>query len=614
MDGELTHSAGLEVDESLLTGESEPIEKNISNEVLSGSFVSAGFGHYRATRIGVDSYAVALAEEARRFRLVDSDLRSGVDTILRWLIIIIPPSVGLLLLRLLATEDLWEEALRGTVASAVAMVPDGLVLLTSLSFITGVVTLARHRALCKELASVEMLARVDVLCLDKTGTITTGEISYTGFEALDGTNPSDALGAMVAADPSPNATLAAVGEQFPDPGWHLIDSIAFSSMRKWAMCNFGENGIFHLGAPEILLQKDDQKNRNRVEILANEGKRILVLTRSNDPADKTDDLPTNRSPVCLIFLEDTLREDAQEILSYLQGQGIQLKVISGDHPATVAAVAKKAGVSTNAEVLDARELSENQNMDEIIESTSIFGRVTPHQKRAMVASLQKKGHTVAMTGDGVNDVLALKDSDMGIAMGSGSSASRAVAQLVLLDNQFKILPRVLKEGRRVINNIERVSNLFITKATYAVLLTALVGILGVPFPFRPKQLTLIGTFSIGLPGFFLALAPDSSLVKPGFLKRVLRYSIPAGISAAIATFVCYEIVRRSDVLLIEARTAATATLLCLGLGILVVVSRPIKPWKLLLAVFMGLSYVSVLLSEFGRDYFCLLYTSPSPRD
>ena len=225
----------------------------------------------------------------------------------------------------------------------------------------------------------------------------------------------------------------------------------------------------------------------------------------------------------------------------------------------------------------------------------------------MVSSLQNKGHTVAMTGDGVNDVLALKDSDMGIAMGSGSSASRAVAQLVLLDNQFKILPRVLKEGRRVINNIERVSNLFITKATYAVLLTALVGILGVPFPFRPKQLTLIGTFSIGLPGFFLALAPDSSLVKPGFLKRVLRYSIPAGISAAIATFVCYEIVRRSDVLLIEARTAATATLLCLGLGILIVVSRPIKPWKLLLAVFMGLSYVSVLLSEFGRDYFEIVH-------
>jgi cation-transporting ATPase E len=607
----VTHSGGLEVDESLLTGESEPVEKNIQEEVLSGSFVSAGFGHYRATRIGVDSYAVALAEEARRFRLVDSELRSGVDTILRWLIVIIPPSVGLLLLRLLATEDLWEEALRGTVASAVAMVPDGLVLLTSLSFITGVVTLARHRALCKELASVEMLARVDVLCLDKTGTITTGKISYTGFEALDGTDPSDALGAMVAADPSPNATLAALGEQFRDPNWRLIDSIAFSSMRKWAMCDFGENGLFHLGAPEILLSDNDQKNRDRVEILANEGKRILVLTRSNNTVSKADELPSNRTPVCLIFLEDTLREDAREILSYLQDQGIQLKVISGDHPATVAAVAKEAGISTDAKVLDARELSENQNIDEIIESTSIFGRVTPHQKRAMVSSLQSKGHTVAMTGDGVNDVLALKDSDMGIAMGSGSSASRAVAQLVLLDNQFKVLPRVLKEGRRVINNIERVSNLFITKATYAVLLTALVGILGVPFPFRPKQLTLIGTFSIGLPGFFLALAPDSSLVKPGFLKRVLRYSIPAGISASIATFVCYEIVRRSDVLLIEARTAATATLLCLGLGILVVVSRPIKTWKLLLTVFMGLSYMSVLLSEFGRDYFELVHLSGS---
>lgn len=611
VDGEIIYSEGLEVDESLLTGESEPIEKTLHDEVLSGSFVAAGSGHYRATRIGVDSYAVALSEEAKRFKLVDSELRSGVNTILRWLIFIIPPAVGLLLLRLLSTEDLWEEALRGTVASAVAMVPDGLVLLTSLSFITGVVALARHRALCKELATVEMLARVDVLCLDKTGTITTGKISYTGFETLDGTDPSDALGAMSFADPSPNATLSAIGENFPDPEWSLVESVPFSSLRKWSMCDFGEKGVFYLGAPEILIAQDDVVVRDRVNLLASEGKRVLVLTKANGPVGEVNQLPAERTSVCLIFLEDTLREDALEIFNYLQQQGIQLKVISGDHPATVASVARKAGISSVETPVDAREFSEDQNFDEIIENGSIFGRVTPHQKRSMVASLQKKGHTVAMTGDGVNDVLALKDSDMGIAMGSGSSASRAVAQLVLLDNQFKILPRVLQEGRRVINNIERVSNLFITKAAYAIILTALVGLLGVPFPFRPKQLTLIGTFSIGLPGFFLALAPDSSLVKPGFLGRVLRYSIPAGISAAITTFVCYEIVRRSDVLIAEARTAATATLLCLGLGILLVISRPIKPWKLCLALFMGLSYMSVLLSEFGRDYFELVHMSGS---
>ena len=313
VDGELMLSEGLEIDESLLTGESEPIEKNLQEEVLSGSFVAAGFGRYRATRIGVDSYAVALSEEARRFKLVDSDLRSGVDTILRWLILIIPPSVGLLLLRLLATEDLWEEALRGTVASAVAMVPDGLVLLTSLSFITGVVALARHRALCKELASVEMLARVDVLCLDKTGTITTGKISFTGFESLDGTDPSEVLGAISSADPSPNATLAALGEKFSNPSWSLVDSVAFSSIRKWSMCDFGEKGVFHLGAPEILLAENDLEIRNRVEVNANEGKRVLVLTRSNGPVSETHELPSKRKPVCLIFLEDTLREDALEI-------------------------------------------------------------------------------------------------------------------------------------------------------------------------------------------------------------------------------------------------------------------------------------------------------------
>jgi cation-transporting ATPase E len=253
---------------------------------------------------------------------------------------------------------------------------------------------------------------------------------------------------------------------------------------------------------------------------------------------------------------------------------------------------------------DARDLPDDPDgLAGVLDDHAVFGRVTPHQKRAMVEALQSRGHTVAMTGDGVNDVLALKDADMGIAMGSGSEATRSVAQLVLLDDRFGTLPRVLAEGRRVINNIERVANLFITKATYAVLLTALVGLLGAPFPFLPKQLTLIGTFSIGVPGFFLALAPDTSLVRPGFLPRVLRYSLPAGVAAAIATFACYESVRAGDATLAEARTAATMTLLGLGLVILLSISRPIRPWKLGLALAMAASYVLVMALEVGRDYF-----------
>ncbi|MDP6214122.1 MAG: HAD-IC family P-type ATPase, partial [Acidimicrobiales bacterium] len=551
VDGDVLSGVGLEIDESLLTGEADPVDKATGDPVLSGSFVSAGSGHYVATRIGADSYAASLAEEARRFKLADSELRSGVNTILRWLTAIIPPAAGLLALRLLITEDLWEEALRGTVAAAVAMVPDGLVLLTSLSFIVGVIALARRQALAKELSSVELLARVDTLCLDKTGTITTGEISFGRVEVIGSTSETDAtaaLGAMAAADPSPNATLSAVAAACPDPGWTTTSVTPFSSAHKWAAAEFADHGVYHLGAPDVLLPEGEWATaRARVAEHADTGYRILVLTRASTPAEDTDSLPKARAPLCLVLLEDTVKEDAPEILEYFIQQGVDLKVISGDHPATVAAVARRAGIPDAETGFDGRDLpSDPDELADLLAGESVFGRVTPHQKRAMIAALQSRGHTVAMTGDGVNDVLALKDADMGIAMGSGSSATRAVAQLVLLDDRFSTLPRVLAEGRRVINNIERVANLFITKAAYAILLTALIGLLGAPFPFLPKQLTLIGTFSIGVPGFFLALAPDTSLVRKGFLPRVLRFSLPTGVAAAIATFVCYESVRAGE--------------------------------------------------------------------
>lgn len=611
VDGDVLSGVGLEIDESLLTGEADPVDKVAGDPVLSGSFVSAGSGHYVATRIGADSYAASLAEEARRFKLADSELRSGVNTILRWLTAIIPPAAGLLLLRLLITEDLWEEALRGTVAAAVAMVPDGLVLLTSLSFIVGVIALARRQALAKELSSVELLARVDTLCLDKTGTITTGEISFGRVEVIGSTSEADAtaaLGAMAAADPSPNATLSAVAAACPDPGWTTTSVTPFSSAHKWAAAEFAEHGVYHLGAPDVLLPEGEWATaRARVAEHADTGCRILVLTRASTPAEDADSLPRARAPLCLILLEDTVKEDAPEILEYFIQQGVDLKVISGDHPSTVAAVARRAGIPDADTGFDGRNLpSDPDELADLLADESVFGRVTPHQKRAMIAALQSRGHTVAMTGDGVNDVLALKDADMGIAMGSGSSATRAVAQLVLLDDRFSTLPRVLAEGRRVINNIERVANLFISKATYAVLLTALVAIIGSPFPFLPKQLTLIGTVSIGVPGFFLALAPDTSLVDTGFLKRVLRYSLPAGVAAAISTFACYEIVRRGDSSLAEARTAATMALLVVGLVILVSISRPLRTWKLGLAAAMAASYAGGLALPAGRDYFELV--------
>ena len=615
VDGDVVSAVGLDLDESLLTGESEPVTKHESDPVMSGSFVSSGSGLYTATAIGADSYAAKLADEARIFKLADSELRNGVNTILRWLTFIIPPASLLLLLRLLGSDEVatWQEALQGTVAAAVAMVPDGLVLLTSLAFIVGVISLARRQALAKELASVELLARVDTLCLDKTGTITTGEISYGDVQPLDGVDPggvSEALGALGAADPSPNATLAAIitAHDAPD-GWVADEITPFSSARKWAATHFEGRGSYYIGAPEILAAADDDATLAIVRELADAGSRVLLLAHA-DGEHHGEQLPAGLRPMAVIALEDTVRPDAREILEFFRSQGVTIKVISGDNPATVAAVARRAGVPHSETGLDARTLPDSDDepvaFSDVVAATSVFGRVTPHQKRAMVGALQGQGHVVAMTGDGVNDVLALKDADMGIAMGAGSPATRAVAQLVLLDNKFSTLPRVLAEGRRVINNIERVANLFITKATYAVLLTILVGLTGSPFPFLPRQLTLIGTFSIGLPGFFLALSANEALVRPGFLRRVLRYSIPAGIVAGGAAYAVYEVTRWMDaVTLAEARTAATITLLSAGLVVLIVVSRPLQLWKVTLAASMAALYVSVLAIDFLRDYFQL---------
>ena len=606
VDGEVVEAFSLDVDESLLTGEADAVSKEVGGEVLSGSFVASGSGAYVATRIGGESYASTLAEEAKKFVLVNSELRNGVNLILRWLTFIIPPVSILLFIRLLDAEDRWQDALQGTVAAAVAMVPDGLVLLTSITFIVGILALARHQALAKELASVELLARVDVLCLDKTGTITTGEIGFGSVEPFDGHDIAHALAAMAHSDPNPNPTLNAIGTAYPeDPGWVVTSSLPFSSARKWSSTTFEDHGTWFLGAPEILAG-DDETVRDRMRHHAAEGRRVVLAAHSPDPTiDET--LPAGIEARGLVLLEDTVREDAPEILRFLVEQGISLRVISGDHPGTVAAVAKRAGVPDADVGRDARDLpTEESELAELLENQIVYGRVTPHQKRAMIRALQSKGHVVAMTGDGVNDVLALKDADMGIAMGSGSAATRSVAQVTLLDNRFSTLPIVLAEGRRVMNNIERVSNLFVAKAAYAVLLAAITGIAGVPFPFLPRHLTLIGSVSIGFPGFVLSLSPNVSRSAPGFVKRVLRLAVPAGILAAIPTFIVYEIVRRDAAsTLIEARTAATLTLLGVGLAILGIVARPLTKGRAVLIAAMAGLYAVILAVPSFREYFVL---------
>lgn len=609
VDAEVVAGLGLELDESLLTGEADPIEKVDGDTVLSGSFVVAGSGHVRATGIGADSYANSLAEEARRFVLVNSELKAGINVILRWLTFIIPPVSIVLLWRLLDAEPTWQEALRGTVAAAVAMVPDGLVLLTSITFIVGILALARRKALAKELASVELLARVDVLCLDKTGTITTGNISFAEAVAYDDRLPA-ALGALGASDPHPNATLAAIAAAADDPGWTLVDTVPFSSARKWSAARFEGHGWWIMGAPEFVAPHVDLPDATE---RAESGQRVIAVAHSNSDVTNDQPLPDDLTIAGLAVLEDEIRPDAADIFRFLGEQGISLRVISGDHPRTVAAVASRAGVPRAGTGVDARDLpTDDDELADLMTEQVVYGRVTPHQKRSMVHALQSRGHVVAMTGDGVNDVLALKDADMGIAMGSGSAASRAVAQITLLDNRFSTLPLVLAEGRRVINNIERVATLFVAKAVYAVLIAVAVGVLGSQFPFLPRHFTLIGSFSIGIPGFFLALAPNVAHARAGFIHRVIRLAVPLGAIAGITSVVAYEIVRRDDAAtLAEARTVAVITLLAVGLAILTVAARPLTIARIALVAAMAGSYALIMWIDFASDYFELVTLTSS---
>jgi len=608
VDGEVLEAAALEVDESLLTGEAEPVIKSPGDEVLSGSFVAAGSGRFRATRVGAQAYAAQLAEQGRRFSLTRSELRSGIDQILRivtWLLI---PTAALLLVSQLRSNASVRDALRLSVAGTVAMVPEGLVLLTSVAFAVGVIRLAKRRVLVQELPAVEVLARVDVLCIDKTGTLTEGRLVVDEVELLgeDGVH-RDALTALAAAEPHPNATLLAIRESFPDTpdGWLASSTVPFSSARKWSGADFGTRGTWVLGAPDVLLP-DDDAHLAKARAHAEAGRRVVLLGRT-EASIGTDHEPERLVPVAFVILTDRVRETASTTLAYFARQGVDVKVISGDHPETVAAVARRVGLPGADAPFDAKALPEGgEELAEVLETHAIFGRVTPQQKRAMVEALQSRGHVVAMTGDGVNDVLALKDADIGVAMGSGSSATRAVAQLVLLDSTFDAMPSVVGEGRRVLGNIERTSNLYVTKTVYAMLIALGVGVVGLQFPFLPRQLTLIGALTIGIPSFFLALAPNDERARPGFLPRVLRFTIPAGSLAAIATFLGYVLVKQEPgISLAEAQTAATMVLLYIGFLVLSIIAAPLTTWRLALVWAMPALFGLVMAIPAAREFFAL---------
>jgi cation-transporting ATPase E len=611
VDGEVLAAEGLEIDESLLTGESDPVGKAPGDTVRSGSFAVAGTGRYRATAIGSAAYAVKLAEEARRFALTRSELRAGIDRILVWVTWAIVPTGALLFFSQLRSHHGWHQSISGAVAGTVAMVPEGLVLLMSVAFAAAVVRLARQRVLVQELPAVEGLARVDVLCIDKTGTLTEGKLVVTSVAPIDGAGPAEeALAAIANTDEHPNATLRAIAERFPEPptGWTPTGSVAFSSRRKWSAAAFGDHGSWVLGGADVLLDPASPPDPVRAQVAreAEAGNRVVLLAKAAGGLDE-ERLPSGLRPAAVVVLGDVLRSDVPETLRYFEEQDVAVKVISGDDPRTVGAIAGRLGLPGADRPADARTLPEDvAALGAALEDSSVIGRVSPAQKRAMVLALRSRGHTVAMIGDGVNDALALKDADIGVAMGSGSDASRAVAQVVLLDSDFGAMPQVVAEGRRVLGNIERTSGLYLTKTVYAMLLSLAVGVAGFVFPFLPRHLTLIGAVTIGIPSFFLALAPNTDRFRPGFVARVARFAIPAGMLAAIATLLAYRLALHAPgVSLAEARTAAVMTLTWIGLLVLSIVAAPLTPRRLALIWSMAGLFLFVLLVPATQRFFAL---------
>jgi len=617
VDGLVLESAALEVDESLLTGEAEPVLKAAGDPVLSGSFVVAGSSRIQATRVGEAAYARRLAAEGRRFAPPRSQLRAGIDRLLAYITWALVPTAVILFAGQLRARIGLAGAVRGSVAGVVGMVPEGLVLLASTAMALSVVRLARRRVLIQELEAVEGLARVDILCCDKTGTITDGSI------ALDEVLPAsesetdglrEALGALAAAPTGRNATLEAIAAAFPPPegeGWKAEVNVAFSSARKWSAATFAGHDTWVLGAPEIVLAHISPSDpvRTKADRLAAEGRRVVALARDSAPLseDAGPALPSGLVPAGLVVFSERIRPEAAATFRYFADQSVALKIISGDNPRTVAAVAGAAGLAYAGDPQDARSLpTDPEALGEALERHCVFGRVTPRQKRDMIAALRRRGHSVAMTGDGVNDVLALKEADLGIAMGSGTAATRAVAKAILLDNDFATLPTVVAEGRRVIANVERTGSLFVTKTAYVFALALAVGVVGVAFPFLPRHLTLAGSLTIGIPGFFLALEPNTTRSRPGFLSRILHFALPAGAIASAATLTAYALARQLDPAQLDvARTAATITLTASGLSILALLAPPRAHGHYLLIAGLAGSLVACLVIPGLRAFFAL---------
>lgn len=610
VDGEVLSATGLELDESALTGEANPVSKMTRDEVRSGSFVVAGSGLCRATAVGEEAWAARVERIGRRFTRADSEIMRGITAVLQVIGVLLVP-VGALTIARNTQGAETATAVTDTVAALVAMVPEGLVLLSSVAFAVSGLALARRHVLVNELPAVELLARTDVVCVDKTGTLTEREPTFGRFVPLDAAVDAalHALGALARADPNPNATLRAIAAAVPpSPGWEATGTVPFSSARKWSAADLGSHGTWVLGAPDVLLAASSHPGTGAVLAdLVTQNLRVLLLARA-DLLLVDDTLPTSLRPAGFVVLTERIRPDAADTVAYLAAQGVGLRVISGDDARTVAAVAAAVGV--RGDVVDARDLDDDA-IPAAMARGVVFGRVLPEQKSGMLRALRRQGHTVAMTGDGVNDVIALKEADLGIAMGSGVPAARAVAQVVLLDDAFASVPHLMAEGRRVVTNAERVANLFLTKSVWAGLVAVTVAALDLSYPFLPRQVTLAGSLAIGIPAFFLALDTKARPYRPGFVRRVLRFAVPAGVVMTTAVLGTVAAAGAAGLALAETRVLTTIVLLLVGLGVLAVLEWPLTGWRAAVVAAMALAGALAFVIPPVRDFFALAPPAPA---
>lgn len=650
-DGQIIQTWGLELDESMLTGESRTVRHKVGEQVYSGATAVSGMALVKVNAVGSHSYAATLTAQAKVYKKTVSDLNKGINTILKFMTFLVVPLCILLILSQIHTvggwgtalsTGEWRQAVVSAVAGVVGMIPEGLVLLTSLNFAVAAMRLARHNTLVQELESVETLARVDALNLDKTGTITDGGIAFNRLVMLDSANAAAEQAATQALydccnEEQPNGTGQAVlaGLKSQGYGAGAVESrVPFSSARKWsAVRKSGET--WYMGAPEVIisaLEGDYSSVLQQVNEYANDGNRVLLVARSTAPlsplrglrdavegANVSDgpQLDVQAEPVALVLCSEKIREDAERTLAWFREQGVRCRVISGDNPVTVGAIARRVKLTGDHEpvAMDARELPEDVNeLARVLENVDVLGRVLPDQKKAIVQALHTQNHVVAMTGDGVNDALAIKEADLGIAMGNAAPATKAVAQVVLVDSKFSHLPDVVARGRQVMANMERVASLFLVKTVYSALISLGVVLTQIPYPYLPRHITYIGALTIGMPAFILALAPNTRRYMPGFLKRVVAFALPGGIATALSVLLAAWVLPpvmgwnvTGDVADLSALRATSAIILfAMGVFVLARVARPLNGWRgVLVAVFAAAGVIGAFV-PFVANFFALI--------